>query len=119
MPDLSTFLNDATRSALIVIVGQLLLIAVAALIAIRFAGATAHAALVRLFDREAEEGTAQEVNPAEIERRRKTLDELFYNALRVIILAIAFLMALQVLHLDIGPGGARPGPEPGRSEPRP
>jgi len=114
MPDLSTFLNDATRSALIVIVGQLLLIAVAALIAIRFAGTTAHAALVRLFDREAEEGTAQEVNPAEIERRRKTLDELFYNALRVIILAIAFLMALQVL-----PGGARPGPEPGRSEPRP
>lgn len=103
MPDLSTFLNDATRSALIVIVGQLLLIAIAALIAIRFAGATTHAALVRLFDREAQEGTAQEVNPAEIERRRNTLDELFYNGLRVIILAIAFLMALNVLNLDIGP----------------
>jgi small-conductance mechanosensitive channel len=103
MPDVSTLLDDATRSALIVIVGQLLIIVVAAFIAIRFAGATVHAALVRLFAREAEEGTAQEVAPVELERRRKTLDELFYNGLRVIILGIAFLMALNVLRLDIGP----------------
>jgi small-conductance mechanosensitive channel len=103
MPDLSTMLDDAIRAGLLVIIGQLLLIVVATFVAIRFAGATVHGALVRLFEREAHEGTAKEVDPVEIERRRKTLDELFYNGLRVIILAIAFLMVLNVLRLDIGP----------------
>lgn len=86
-----------------VIVGQLLLILIFTLIALRFAHVTVDAALRRLFAREAAEGTAQELSAVELERRRETLSGLAYRALRVMILVIAFLMAMSVLRLDIGP----------------
>ncbi len=86
-----------------VIVGQLLLIVIFTLIALRFARSSVHAALDRLFAREAAEGTAQELSAVELKRRRETLEGLAFRALRVMILVIAFLMTMSVLRLDIGP----------------
>src|SRR4029078_10171023 len=52
---------------------------------------------------EAVEGTAQQLSAVEMERRRQTLEDLTYSAVRILILIIAFLMTLQVLRFDIGP----------------
>ncbi len=96
-------LNDELARAGLAVGFQLLLLLIATLIALRFASLTVDAALGRLFEREVEEGTAQDVSAAELRRRRETLEGLVNRALRVIILIIAFLMALQVMRLDIGP----------------
>jgi small conductance mechanosensitive channel len=86
-----------------ILVLQLLLIVILTFIALRFAHNIVRASLKRLFEREAAEGTAQQVNAVEYQRRRQTLEDLTYQSLRVIILVIAFLMSLAVLHFDIGP----------------
>jgi small conductance mechanosensitive channel len=96
-------LDEFTAAGGWVLVGQLLLIVAATFIALRFAHALVAGALRRLFEREAAEGTAARLSAVEIERRRHTLEGLAYRALRVLILVVAFLMALEVLDLDIGP----------------
>ncbi len=103
MPDPQAFLDELKTVEVWIIVFQLLLIVVLTFVALRFARSVVRASLRRLFDREAQEGTAQEVNSVELERRKETLEDLTYQALRIIILVIAFLMALAVLHFDIGP----------------
>jgi moderate conductance mechanosensitive channel len=103
MPPLDQWLTDAVIRAIVFAGAQLLVLIVATLLALRFASVTVHAALGRLFDREVAEGEAREVSKAELQRRRQTLDGLIVRALRVIIVIIAFLMALQILRLDIGP----------------
>lgn len=103
MPDLSQLWNTFITEQRWIVIGQLLLIVIFTLIALRFAHVTVDAALRRLFEREAAEGTAQELSAIELERRRQTLDGLAYRALRVVILIIALLMAMRVLSLDIGP----------------
>lgn len=103
MVELQLLLEEAERSGLLLVVFQIGLIVVATLVALSFAQVTVRTALNRLFDREVTEGTAQDVGAVEVERRQATLEGLTYRALRVIILAIAFLMILQVLRLDIGP----------------
>jgi moderate conductance mechanosensitive channel len=103
MPDLRVLLDDLARVGLLVISLQLVAILLATLIALRFARSTVAVALGRLFQREATEGTARDVSAVEVERRRQTLEGLLYRALRVIVLIIAFLMALRVLNLDVGP----------------
>ena len=103
MPDLQAFLDDFKTVETWIIVVQLLLIVVLTFVALRFAHRIVRISLRRLFDREAVEGTAQQVNAVEYERRRTTLEDLTYQVLRIIILVIAFLMALAVLHFDIGP----------------
>ncbi len=103
VPDLSVLVNDLAAAGLLFVGLQLLLLVGATLLALRYAHLTVRAALGRLFEREAQEGTAQDVSAVELNRRRETLDGLVNRALRVIILIIAFLMALQVLRLDIGP----------------
>ncbi len=82
---------------------QLLILLVATFLALRFARLTVRAALGRLFAREVEEGTAQDADAVELVKRRETLEGLLGRVLRVIIVAIAFLMALAILRLDIGP----------------
>ena len=101
--DWQTLIDDLHASGALIVGARLLLVALATFIALRFARATVTVALNRLFYRESVEGTARDVSAVEIERRRQTLDGLVYRALRVMILIIAFLMALQVLRLDIGP----------------
>lgn len=103
MPELSVLINQLAEAGVLYVAVQLVLLLVATLLALRYAHVTVRAALGRLFDREAQEGTAQDVSAVELQRRRETLEGLVNRALRVMILIIAFLMALQVLRLDIGP----------------
>jgi small conductance mechanosensitive channel len=85
------------------VVIQLLVLIVATWLALRFASLTVRATLGRLFAREVDQGSAQGLDAHEVARRRETLERLLDRVLRVIILAIAFLMALAILGLDIGP----------------
>ena len=103
MLDTQAILDQLKTIGLWIVVGQLLLIAVLTYVALRFAHGIVKAALRRLFEREAVEGTAQQLSAIEVERRRTTLDDLTYRTVRVLILVIAFLMTLQVLRFDIGP----------------
>jgi len=103
MAELQRLIDQLAAQGAWIVVFQILLVAAATVVALRFAHVTVNAALDRLFAREAAEGMAQDVPQIEVERRRHTLEGLVYRAVRVIILIIAFLMTLQVLRLDIGP----------------
>ena len=85
---------------------QLLVIAIATVIALRLSRLGVRAIISALLDREVTEGTAQELSAIEVAKRKATLEGLATTLLRVIILAIAFLMTLQAFHLDIGPAVA-------------
>ncbi|HEV8401697.1 MAG TPA: mechanosensitive ion channel family protein [Candidatus Limnocylindrales bacterium] len=80
-----------------------LLIIVAAIIALRLARLFVHGVVKALLDREASEGTAQELSAVELKKRMDTLDALGANTLKFFIVAIAFLMILGQIGLDIGP----------------
>jgi len=82
------------------------LIVVAALVAMWLAGLFVHGIVRTLIDREATEGTAQELSAVEIKKRVDTLDQLTTNLIRFFIGAIAALMVLGELGLDIGPAVA-------------
>ena len=82
---------------------QLLLIAVVTVIALRLAHLAVHGVVRALLDRETTEGTAQELSAVEIQKRRATLESLGDALARTLIIAIAFLMALRAMALDIGP----------------
>ena len=83
-----------------------LLIVIAALIALRLARLFVHGIVKTLLDREATEGTAQELSAVELKKRMDTLDSLGANTLKFFIVAIAFLMVLGEIGLDIGPAVA-------------
>jgi moderate conductance mechanosensitive channel len=80
-----------------------LLIVIAAVIALRLARFFVHGAVKTLLDREATEGTAQELSAVELKKRMDTLDGLVSASLQFIIVAIAGLMVLGQLGLEIGP----------------
>lgn len=82
---------------------QLLLILVVTLVALRLARVAVHGVVRTLLDRETTEGTAQELSAIEVAKRRSTLESLGDALARTMIVAIAFLMALRALQLDIGP----------------
>src|SRR3990170_2278392 len=82
---------------------QLLLIAAATIVALRLSRIGVAAIISALLDREVVEGTAQELSAIEVSKRKATLHGLATTLLRVVILAIAFLMAMQAFSLDIGP----------------
>jgi small-conductance mechanosensitive channel len=103
MAELQAAINSLDWPAIGDTVLKLAGVVVATIVALAFAGVTVRAALSRLFQREVEEGTAQDVGAFELQRRRDTLEGLLNRSLRVIILVIGFLMVLQVLQLDIGP----------------
>jgi small conductance mechanosensitive channel len=88
---------------------QLLLIAVATFIALRLSRLGVRTVISALLDREVTEGTAQELSAIEVAKRKATLEGLVTTLLRVVILAIAFLMGMQAFHLDIGPAVAALG----------
>ncbi len=103
MIDIQRLLDEITAAGGWVVLLQLLLIAFVTFLVLRFARSIVHAALRSLLVREVTEGTSQDLSADEVERRRKTLEDLGYRALRVVIVVIAGLMALGVLRLDIGP----------------
>jgi small conductance mechanosensitive channel len=82
---------------------QLLLILVVTLVALRLARVAVHGIVRTLLDRETTEGTAQELSAIEVRKRRSTLESLGDALARTMIVAIAFLMALRALQLDIAP----------------
>src|SRR6185369_8597775 len=65
-----------------------------------------HGVVKALMDREATEGTAQELSAVELKKRMDTLDALATNVLQFFIVIIAALMVLGRLGLDIGPAVA-------------
>jgi moderate conductance mechanosensitive channel len=84
----------------------ILLIAIVAVIAMRLASLFIHGIVKALFDREATEGTAQELSAMELQRRMDTLDDLGARVIQAFIVVIAGLMVLGKLGLDIGPAVA-------------
>lgn len=84
----------------------ILLILVVAVLAIRAAGVLVQGIVKALLDREATEGTAQELSAVELKKRMDTLDTLGVNVIRFFIVIIAALMILDQLGLDIGPAVA-------------
>ena len=84
----------------------ILIIIVAAIIALRLASLFVHGVVKALLDREATEGTAQELSAVELKKRMQTLDTLVGNTLQFFIVVIAGLMVLGKVGLDIGPAVA-------------
>ncbi len=105
MPDLTK-----TSWSEIVTIGRELVPVVAivifAFVALRLAGVFVHGIVKALLDREATEGTAQELSAVELKKRMDTLDTLASNTIQFFIVVIAGLMVLGKLGLDIGPAVA-------------
>jgi len=91
---LSILRDDAIPIALII---------VATYAAIRLAQLFVHGIVKTLLDREATEGTAQELTAVELRKRMDTLDALGGRTLQAFIVVIGGLMVLGRIGLDIGP----------------
>jgi small conductance mechanosensitive channel len=81
----------------------ILLIVVVAFVLLRAARLFVHGIVKALMDREATEGTAQELSAVELKKRMDTLDGLGSNVIQFFIVIIAGLMVLRSFDLDIGP----------------
>ncbi|HEU0237275.1 MAG TPA: mechanosensitive ion channel domain-containing protein [Candidatus Limnocylindrales bacterium] len=105
MPDLT-----ALRDRILEIVGEqivpVVLIVVVAFLFLRLSRLFIHGIFKTLMDREATEGTAQELSAVEVQKRIETLDALGANVLRFFIVVIAGLMILGRFGIDIGPAVA-------------
>ncbi len=106
MPDITDKQWDAFLAFVKENVLPIVLIVVVALIAMRLANMFVHGIVKALLDREAFEGTAQELSAVELKKRMDTLESLLGNALRFFIVVIAGLMVMGRLGLDIGPAVA-------------
>ncbi len=103
MPELTPAeVSDLFRSTLL----PILFIVVVAVIATRLASLFVHGIVKTLLDREATEGTAQELSAVELKKRMDTLDGLGARAIQSFIVVIATLMILGRLGLDIAPAVA-------------
>jgi len=100
-PPLSTILDDLRTNGL-----PIVLILIVATIAFRVTTLLIHGIVKALLDREATEGTAQELSAVEVKKRMDTLDELGSRVVRFFVVMIAGIMILSALKLDIGPAVA-------------
>jgi small-conductance mechanosensitive channel len=82
---------------------RVVLIVVVAVVALRLAKLAVHGIVKTLMDREATEGTAQELSAIEVRKRIDTLDGLGGNVLRFFVVVIAGIMILGRFGLDVGP----------------
>jgi small conductance mechanosensitive channel len=82
---------------------SVVVIVVVALIALRLAEIFVHRIVKALLDREATEGTAQELSAVEIQKRMGTLDTFASNFLRFFIVLIAAVMILGEANINVGP----------------
>src|SRR4051812_12660618 len=85
---------------------RILVIVVVAIIALRVSTLLIHGIVTALLDREATEGTAQELSAIEVQKRIDTLDDLGSRVIRFFVVVIAGIMVLGALDLDIGPAVA-------------
>src|SRR5919106_3033425 len=102
MPELSAEAAALVRDTLLPIA----VIVVVALIATRLATVFVHSIVKALLDREATEGTAQELSAIELKKRMDTLDGLGAHAIQFFIVVIAGLMILGRFGFDIAPAVA-------------
>jgi moderate conductance mechanosensitive channel len=84
-------------------VEQILVVIIVTWAALRLAGVFVHGVVKTLADREAREGTAQELSAIEVQKRIGTLDALGTNVLRFIIVVIAAVTVLGTFNLNVGP----------------
>src|SRR3954465_8388730 len=82
---------------------RIVAIVVAALIALRVARVFVHRIVHALMDREATEGTSQDLSAVEIKRRTDTIEALGVNVLYFVIVVVAAVMVLALLDYDVGP----------------
>jgi small-conductance mechanosensitive channel len=106
MPDFSKPPWAAVVDVLRDDVVPILLVLVIAFIMLRASRLFVHGVIKALMDREATEGTAQELSAVELKKRMDTLDELGAHVIRFFIIVIAGLMILRSFGLDIGPAVA-------------
>ena len=85
---------------------QILIIVIAAFVVLRVARLSLHGILKALLDREATEGTAQELSAIEVTKRLDTLDRLGGAVIRFFVIIIAGLMILTTVGINIGPAVA-------------
>lgn len=103
MPDLTRAPWPTILAYLADPVLPILVVVVVAILALRASRLFVHGIVKALLDREATEGTAQELSAVEIKKRMDTLDELGGHVLRFFVVVIAGLMVLRSVGLDIGP----------------
>jgi small-conductance mechanosensitive channel len=103
MPDFDTGLWHDIATALRGPVLHIAIILIVAIVAMRVATTGIHGAVKRLLDREAVEGTAQDLSAVEIEKRIETIGGLGTAVARAFIAVIAALMIFHELNFDIGP----------------
>jgi small-conductance mechanosensitive channel len=84
----------------------ILLILVVAVVLARASQLFIRGIVKTLMNREATEGTAQELSAVELKKRVDTIDNLGANVLRFFVIVIAGLMILRTFDLDIGPAVA-------------
>jgi moderate conductance mechanosensitive channel len=106
MPDLDTPPWSTIVQVLREHAVPIVLVFVVAIVLIRAARLFIHGIVKALMDREATEGTAQELSAVELKKRIDTLDDLGLNVIRFFIVVIAGLMILRSFDLDIGPAVA-------------
>src|SRR5207245_8990367 len=82
---------------------RILVILVVAFIALRVTTFLVHGIVKAILDREATEGTAQELSAVEVQKRMDTLDDLGARVIRFFVIVIAGIMILGALDLDVGP----------------
>ena len=87
-------------------IARLVLIILVAAIAMRAARIFIHGIVKALMDREATEGTAQELSAVELAKRMDTLDTLGVNVVRFFIFVIALITLLDAVKINIGPAVA-------------
>jgi moderate conductance mechanosensitive channel len=106
MPQLD---DPAFRDLVAILRGPVLhiaIIVVLAAVAMRAVTAFVHGVVKQLLDREAAEGTAQELSAVEIEKRIETIGGFGSAVVRAFVVLIAAVMVLRELNLDVGPAVA-------------
>jgi small-conductance mechanosensitive channel len=106
MPDLNQAPWDTIVAILKDPVLPVLVIVVVAYVLIRASRLFVRGVVKALMDREATEGTAQELSAVELMKRMDTLDQLGANVLRFFVVVVAGLIALDSIGLEIGPAVA-------------
>ncbi|MBI2776559.1 MAG: mechanosensitive ion channel family protein [Chloroflexi bacterium] len=86
--------------------GRAIVIIVVAIVGLRLATLFVHGIVKALLDREATEGTAQELSAVEIQKRMRTIQALAVNFLRFFVVVIALVMLLEQFGLNVGPAVA-------------
>ncbi len=89
-----------------VVVMHIFVIVIVAVAAMRIAKVFVHGIVKALLDREATEGTAQELSAVELKKRMETLDDLGVDAIRFFIFVIAVVTLLDAMTINVGPAVA-------------